>query len=187
MSLKVSWWSLSATRAKKSTTILFRVAMIIAPLMIGFGTSYYMAPLVPFVIAMTIGLLVAALCYIPLAKTTKAERKEVRDLLNDSDYLKAGIQVDAPLQSHFMKLSYFPDTKEWIASGHLDQTNFVREIQSRDMLADSYHESELTPYVRHVYSSYEFAPKLKRHALKVLESNLPNTNPITIVRIPPVE
>lgn len=187
MSFKTSWWALPAVRAKRSTTILFRIAMIFAPLMVGFGAFYYVdliSTSLPITLIATIATIV--ICYIPLFRTTKAEREQVSTLLHDEDYHTKEIQV-TPQSEHYMKLSYFPDTKEWVASTHISPVDFVREIQSRDMLADSFHETELAPYVRHVYGSYEFAPALNRHALKVLETSLPNTNPITVLRVPPIE
>lgn len=189
MSLKTTWWTLAATRAKRSTTVLFRIATIFAPLMVGFGVNYYADLLLPLPLAVVAGVIATVLCYVLLFKSTKAERSEVNQLLNDTDYQGPAINLELPTrhEDHFMKLSYFPNTKEWIATGHLDPVDFIREIQNRDLLADKYYLHELTPHVRHLYGSYEYSPSLKRHAYKVLPSPLANTNPITIVRIPPEE
>lgn len=190
MSFKTSWWSLPATRAKRSTTIMFRAAMILAPLMVGYGALYYVNSFTEsFLLSAIATIIVTVICYIPLFHTTKAEREQVDELLTDEDYHTKEIKVTPikQISNHYMKLSYFPDTKEWVASTHIPPVDFVREIQTRDMLADSFHETDLAPYVRHVYGSYEFAPALNRHALKVLETNLPNTNPITVLRVPPNE
>lgn len=189
MSFKTTWWTLSATRAKRSTTFLFRAAAILAPLMVGFGVNYYADLLLPLPIAIILGILAMVICYIPLFSTTKAERKEVNHLLNDTDYLKSAVRltIQSEHDHHHMELSYFPNTKEWVASGHLEPEDFIREIQSRDTLADSYHYTDLTPHVKHLYGSYEYSPQIRRHAYKILSAPLPNTNPITMVRIPPEE
>lgn len=187
MSLKTTWWTLSATRAKRSSTFLFRIASLLAPLMVGFGVNYYADLILPLPVAIVIGITATVLCYVLLFKTTKAERKEVNQHLTDTDYQGPSIKLEIPTlhDDHYMKLSYFPNTKEWIATGHLDPTDFITEIQNRDLMADSYHTHQLTPHVQHLYGSYEYSPSLKRHAYKVLTAPLENTNPITIVRIPP--
>lgn len=189
MSLKVTWWTLSATRAKRSSTFLFRIAAIFAPIMVGVGFCYYLVQITPWTPAIIAGIIATVLCYVPLLKTTKAERAEVNQLLNDTDYQGPAIRLEIPTEhnDHFMQLSYFPQTKEWIATGHLNPTDFITEIQSRDLLADSYHTHELTPHVKHLYGSYEYSPSLKRHAYKVLTSPLENTSAITVVRVPPEE
>lgn len=187
MSLKTTWWTMSAIRAKRSSTALFRFATILAPLMVGFGVNYYADLLLPLPVAIVCGTIATIICYIFLLKTTKSERTEVSKHLNDTSYQGPAIQLEIPIthSEHYMKLSFFPDTKEWVATGHLDPVDFIREIQQRDLTADSYYISDLTPHVKHVYGSYEYSPSLKRHAYKVLTAPLLNTNPITVVRIPP--
>lgn len=189
MSLKTTWWSLPATRAKRSTTFIFRAAMLIAPLMVGLGVNYYADMVFPLGIAVFFGILSTVTCYIALSRTTKSERKEVNDLLTDTDYMKPSVKMTIPTEhkDHYMELSFFPTSKEWMASGHLDPVEFITEIQTIDILADSYHIQELIPHVKHVYESYEHSPTLKRHAVKILSSPLANTFPVTLVRIPPEE
>lgn len=183
MSFKNTWFLPSAIRLKGYQRVLFRIAMILAPVLIAIGVAATLALFMHDFLAIAFSIILTLGIFPRILNTTKADKEQVKKYLEDEDFLENSLII--PKTDILPDLAYFHSTKEWFVLGHIDPKKFIEEIQTRDTLASSFDAEYLEKHVRHVYSSQEFSPKLKRSVLKVLHTKSPNTKPSTIVRIPP--
>ena len=185
MSFKTTWWLPSAVRFKGYQRYIYRAALVLAPILIAIGIAATLLPFVHEFVAVAIAVFITLLLVPSILTTSRDGTQQVEKHLNDTDYLEKAIIV--PETGTLSDLAYFPSSKEWLVLGHIDPTKFIKEIQSRDTLASSFDTEYLSKYVQHVNVTYEYSPKLKRQALKIVSPGAPTAQEATLVRIPPTE
>lgn len=185
--LRTTWWIFDVTSHR--TSIILRILLLLIPVLLGVGVTLSFLNFLSLIPSLAFGV-VAFIVFLTLMLQTSPEQERiVEQYLSDESYIDKSIEYTPDVNlSQFIeddvRPRFYQGAGAWIASGHIDPEKFLDVIRVFDPYVDSIADEELIPLVEHVHLVNTFAPRPRRDAVKIVDSDAPNSYPATILMPP---
>ena len=185
--LRATWWIFDVTSHR--TSYIMRTLLLLIPVLLGVGITLSFLNFLPILPSILFGV-VGFIVFLTLMLQTSPEQERIVDrYLSDEDFIDKSVEyIPSPELTHFVgdtvRPRFYQGAGAWIAEGHIPPKKFLDSIRIFDTYVDSIADEDLIPLVEHVHLVNTYAPRPRRDAIKIVESDAPNSYPATILMPP---